>query len=528
MSQNKTINASDVLGSNWTDSVASDGSATTVTSLLENLNVSYPHGTFGELAIPNAAGPINGDGQASTGNLLVRVQMVAHRAHLRCQTLPQADYTVAVGKDNATDLLQNATIRATYALPTICLRGGREGNGSVVNFDYAFMMDAQDTENYVAKILDLHVGPYSGQYTSHYPVTPNMEAVGENGGMQYTDNPPGCPSLALIYGYLSSTDLAMSNAGNNFHAELPNATLAVQVCYQEIQNMSVNVTLQGSTMIIDPTNPPVVDETSVQNLNVPTLNAADPGDATNETAFQFRIQPHLDELTLFNNSLNPYGPSSNLSNDDSELVDNFFQGVFFGRESMPLETMTLANQTDLDNIRTGILAFYRRYMAQAMSANMRTNLTQLSAIEQQEYSAELTFQGIISNYASQERLFQHNTPKLVLQCMIGVMMAGGLLALTTMRLHKLLPGNSNPCTIWGQTSLWAGSSWCTKSPHATNTAVYDSGSENRPRVAVVDDSEARSADRAGRFRLGWWNVKAGDGRWRRRYGIDVLGADLSS
>ncbi|KAK5946742.1 hypothetical protein PMZ80_000885 [Knufia obscura] len=484
-----SVEAVDIMNASWTDSLINDGGAAIALSLTENLNLSYPQGTYGELYLPQLqlSNVTNQAGSNAEATQLFEVPLVGFRANLNCETAAPGEYN-----------------HIPAAIKLSSWRTG--GNGSELFFQYTFSIATNETETYLAKVLNLHVGPYDDVAGT---------SAGELSDSGQIDNPPGCPSLAFIYGYLGPTELAETGSDG--------ASIAVQVCYQELHSIDINATFQGPNMELPKTNVSVsANESSTQLLRVPASDSIALGTATSETAFPFRIQSHFDNsLAFFNDTSNTFGGSTN----HKTVIDRFFQGVFFGRYPMPIETLKLTSQSDFDQLQQGIQGLYRRYMAQAMSRTMRSNAESLSEAEQQERDVSLNFSGMLvsGDGASEDRLVQHQTPKLILQCMIGVMIAGGAVAVTTMQLIDLLPADANPCTIWGQMSLWAGSTWCTDSDNTEEvTTVTSSIFKHSHSQSVVVETYAPEHSIQRLFKLGWWTTRLTQGGFGRRYGIDVV------
>lgn len=170
------------------------------------------------------------------------------------------------------------------------------------------------------------------------------------------------------------------------------------------------------------------------------------------------------------------------------------------------------------------MGLYRRYMAQVVSAKMRTNLTQFTNAQVQEHSGELSFDEIITSGISKDRVVQHHAPRMILQAMMVFMLAGGILAASKMRLVDILPGTANTCTIWGQLNTWAGSRWCGE------RELQDSeGSTPAPMskieltsVSVSDIHKTGSTVYQPVLKLTWWTTKDSDGNLGRRYRLDVV------
>jgi len=202
LSQSSLLNASNVIIADWTNSVLDDGGAAILLSLVENLNSSYPSGTYEELAIPNFDISINNSTSNAGDPLEVRSSLIGYRAKLDCESADVGDYQVRI---ESSPFLQSVLINVTYPLLDNCLLGGPGGNSSQLQFikSLNFPLDANDT--YLAKMLDLHVGPYDDILG---------DSQGETVPAGNPDNPPGCPSLAFIYGYVSPENLAPNTSSS--------------------------------------------------------------------------------------------------------------------------------------------------------------------------------------------------------------------------------------------------------------------------------------------------------------------------
>lgn len=467
--QEVTFGTTGIFNTTWSNSFKSDSGATFVLGAIENLNISRPVGTYDELALPIVTLSDQDKVSSLNESSMAKVQAYVYRPELTCDILAPEDYTVAVGKTDNPDLFQNVSISARYTLPPACQKGGRQGNSSEVRFDYVFRISFDEKESYMAKLLDLHMGPYTGDYHQYYHVTPYMETVDEDWNMTYVDNPPGCPSLVLIHGFASNEQLNLANAYNNYYSVLPtdgsNArTLTVQVCYQEITRLKATLLYRGTDLTLDPTFSPDVDENSAEKLLVQS--------SENPTSFPYRIQAHLDTLQIFNDTANPWlgqGTSGIVA-----IVDDFFQAALFGHKPLPFEILKQApsSQSDQELLQKSVVSVYRYYMVQSLSLNMRVATNSLQPAQLSEYAKDLSFPGTINNGVSdfELRFIQHKTQKIILQSMIGYMTLSGILALYLMRdMRTLIPSNQNPCTIWGSTAFWTGSRWCASGDNIQET-----------------------------------------------------------
>ena len=501
------VNATDVFQAHWPNSVLDDGGAAISTSLVENLNLSFPLGTWDEIAIPLFEWQKGlQDSTISPSSLDVKMPMTGLRAKLVCESADAGGFSVSISRNR---IQQSASVNSTYLLPPVCQLGGPGGNLSTLQFRHTFTFALDQSEAYIAKLLDLHVGPYDDVFG---------DSQGETLPENNPDNPAGCPSVALIYGYLSQEDLSSS-------APTPSA-LSVQVCYQNVESLSVNTTIDISSSVPRIKESPQLNESSARQLFVLRANNNDSISTSDETAFQFRVQKHFDTaLAFFDNPRNPFSLSEV---DRVEVVDRFFQGVMFGRNNLSMSALKLVTPTEQARMFDSIHSFYRRYMAQAISSNMRVNITRLSDDELVQNTNFLTFEGQIVRGLNRSRLVQHETSKWILQGMISFMVLGGILAVTTTTFNKLLPASADPCTIWGQMSLWAGSRYCDELANSADQATELSIVDNKNKqlaVSVIEEMDSTRNQSTLHFRLGWWpNKDVTTGHTRARYGIDEVQA----
>ncbi|KAJ9661402.1 hypothetical protein H2198_001970 [Neophaeococcomyces mojaviensis] len=471
----------------WSHSVSNDSGAAVLSSLTENLNLPDSLGTFDQIAVPS----LSLDGQTVTAmNTTLEAELPVWRAHLDCESLTTSNYSVQSSQNR----IQNTvTVNATYGLPPECTRGGSNGTDSVLKFVQSFNFPTMQNNTFVGKMLDLHVGPYdpvqgSSQGESTFPGAMN-------------DNPNDCPSLAFIYGFVDM---------NGTDGSTPDS-VAVQVCYQKLQRVNATFHFLDSNFTVDSVRPPQVDEKSVEHVSNSTNVTRYVADSLHATAFQYRIQSHFDgAFSLFNTSTE--NPWSSLVAGSDPTVDNFFQGVIFGRVPIPFEYMKLENQDQKTAVDQGILAFYRRYMAKAISLNMRSASTELNKFD--NGNANDTFAMAIAPQAvATRRVVQHNSSKIVLQSMLGFMLACVVVSLLTIKLYELLPATANPCTIWGQMSILAGSNLCDGKSDELGALIDNGGSGWKGRTRV-HSGQCQSIH----AKLGWWDTNDG----AIRYGIDVV------
>jgi hypothetical protein len=394
------------------------------------------------------------------------------------------------------------------------------------------------------------------------------------------DNPPGCPSMLIFYGFLDG-----NNSTNN--------VLRSMLCNQKIQKLTTDITLSLPELKLSVEHPPAVDESTMEYLS---------SGPNGETSFWWRTEPGIDaSFRILNNSI--IDPLL-LRYDDvvpsSTKVSNFFRGAMYGMTPFPLQTLQEDDEKTRDRIFDHLHKFYRRYMAQYISANMRISTDSSAGTSRKRDGGIVdipTLDGVYTPTTGQLRLMQARTPKIVLQAMLAFMIVCAGLALYLGRYHDLIP--LNPCTIAGLLILFVDSRMCTprdvsldaskplaekQDGSSLDSLVKKDGSQNvttyeltyipnqgPPRARYQDDTESiqASVQRAestqtdisttttsmdwknprARFRLGWWNkgkfigsrhpsqqspARQGGGRYDRvlssddgqeynwRYGIDVL------
>ncbi|RVX67370.1 hypothetical protein B0A52_09151 [Exophiala mesophila] len=480
-----SVTLTDALDVSWNDSAINDRSASVFSSLTESLNLPYPKNTYDELAFPSFSIPSLRSNVSVLDTSELALTIPAFRANLDCTHLEKGEFNVS-SDFNSRILTASASVQAHFPLPPSCPFGGPLGNESFI--EVVLRIGFAQNSSYIGKLLDLHVGPYD-------PIL--GESFGESNAKIQRDNPAGCPTIALVYGFVDIEDESRTS-------------VSTMMCYQQVQELNVNLTITLPSMEVSTTKPPIPDESSMKLLSSST---------DGETTFPYRIQRHMDQsLSLFNQT--KYA-SANLADSP---VDSFFQGVLFGQH--PLPESTLVGSQNQKRIMSAINAFYRRYMAQAISNNMRVarnaDISPTVLVDTESSSLE----GQITDFSGLHRLVQHKGSKLALQIMLSVMTLLGALACALTRLRDLVP--HNPCTIFGVASLLAGSRLC---------------SDENGELLREDENENTSSTQEPRHRLGWWdenNSAPSDStpftnstelesegaeslqRRRYRYGIDVI------
>ena len=511
-----------------------DDAATAVSSLIESANLSYPQFTYDELAFPTL-NTITG----SSGDVAFTVP--ALRAELVCEELPwetsNASMVWTYYKTFGTPAI---TFNVTVPLPESCHYGSCFGNESTIRVTLLPTSTKGSTNTtYYAQAIDLHTGPWHAS-------DEDCDIFFEEDGTVNPDQPinqPGCPSILLLYGYFDGKDHSKS-------------TWTSMLCEQRVQqvNTSLVMSLPEKNILLD--QPPIPDESTATYL--------DSGD-NGEKAFGWWLSPNMEySYVIFNESaihpilLEGETSISNSLNDFS----NFFRGAFFGKTPLQLETLQKNDTESKALIFEHVQMFYRRYMAQYFSSNLRVLETTEPQKRDDNIVSSSTTIGSFTPSAGVPRLVQHRTPKIVLQAMLAFMFVCAVLALWLGKYHKLVLWN--PCTIAGVMVLFAGSKMC-EVEHATGTSTvlapqqaasmgdwdashgttYEMVNFSKPRPSNRDKDAAETLQEplvsasgqgwkngSAAFRLGWWRSGVFTGpkrgldaeneviKWR--YGIDMM------
>ncbi|KAK5081199.1 hypothetical protein LTR05_007993 [Lithohypha guttulata] len=410
-----------------------DNAATAVSSLIESVTLAYPQFTHDGLAFPTLNDITGSDG-------IVTVDVPALRAELVCEELPwEMSNASIVWQYYKSTGYTAINFNVTVPLPDSCHYGSCFGNESTIQPYLTATTPAETTNtSYYAQAIDLHTGPWRANEEDCYIF---FEPSG-NVNADQPINQPGCPSMLLAYGYFDGNDHSKS-------------TWTSMLCEQRVQQVDTSLTLTLPDKEIPLSSPPIpIESTAIY------LGNGDNG----EQNFGWWLSPSMEySYVVFNESaIDPIlleGETS-VSNDSPDF-SNFFRGAFFGRTPLPLETLQRNDTASRALIFDHIQMFYRRYMAQYISANMRvlgdTTGTQSRKRDDRIVNSS-SITGSFTPDTGVPRLVQHRTPKTIIQAMLAFMLVSAVLALRLGRFHGLVLWN--PCTIAGVMVLFAGSKMC--------------------------------------------------------------------
>lgn len=447
--------AQDSWNMSFHQALSTDKGAALVSSLIETANLSYPAFTFDELAFPTL--DLNGSDD-SAGNVsagLVDARVPALRAELQCTEIPfdLFNYTLSWNSHYA---FPQITFGGQVPLPDHCQLGSVYGNESSVSTSLTgggwWTGDGYNV-TYVAQAMDVHVGAWPGD-DNHIAYS----EIGNLADANQPDNPPGCPSMLIMYGFLDG-------------ANLNNSVFRSMLCDQKIQKLSAEITLSLPELQLSVDHPPIVDESTAEYMS---------SGPNGETSFWWRTEPGTDSsFQVLNTSvLDPLLLEFDKGVSSFSIISGFFRGAMYGMTPFPLETLQKDDKDTRDRIFDHIHKFYRRYMAQYISANMRTAPEAPAGASRKRDGGTIDNPEMAGSYTpttGELRLMQARTPKIVIQAMLGFMVVCAGLALALGKTHDLVPWN--PCTIAGLLILFVDSRMC--APLATSRDFSDAQTYNQ-------------------------------------------------
>ena len=163
-------------------------------------------------------------------------------------------------------------------------------------------------ESYGGIVLDLHVAPSFGDSL-------DFQSYGDGAGNSEADNPPGCPSIGIIFGYFTVGDNSNTNA-------------TALICSQLMEEVQTDAHFLLPSLDLDPSNPPIPHESTVKSL------------ANQTAALPYRIQVAFDSEVTAHNSTGESQAGSPMA------LDPFFETLFYGQESIDPASLVGSHNTD--------------------------------------------------------------------------------------------------------------------------------------------------------------------------------------
>lgn len=438
-------------------STESDGGAGGIFNLIEHSNASYPALTYDELVFPNidlsSLGSEALKQLSESEQITLQVSIPAVRASLNCTLVPRDAFVLTNPLPPVAEpdtKCPNSLVSFNVSLPASCLRFLDKDNNTATEIPFENVLQhvcpGGSSDNiYQQTFLNGVGGAINGTFDD--PQTGSTLGAGSN--------PPGCPSLAFLSGFY----VVNSTSTENFTA---------MTCIQGLEQVQTSTTFTIFNTSIQISSAPTVDESTALWLT-----------AFNSTYW----------ITYFSTFDEFYPDNYNI------LGENFYQQVTFGPGGIPANELTGPSNTD--RFVAATQHTYRRYMAQLINSNMRQPLSAAEASDSNSHSHPATISNI-----TVLRLKQNTTSALILQVLLGVMLACGLFVYGWRNIRHVLP--HCPWSIAGTMSLLAGSSMLENIP---------------PGAEFMSEKELEGVFEGYLFSLGWW---AGG---KRRFGVDIGEAD---
>ncbi|KAI9881166.1 MAG: hypothetical protein M1830_007144 [Pleopsidium flavum] len=481
-----SLQQGDFFNWNHVDLSLDDKFAGVITDLIVYSNTSYPQWTYDNLVFPSLTPSSANNATSSNDSASVVVTVPAIRGSLSCSAVPPTSIKVSARGALPSCTTCNDLVELDYQvfLPSnLCGLDAKNLNmtGQTLSWSHSYAVPNDSSQVYAGLGTDL-------QWAQEYITG---EGVVAPGSTYSTDNyMSGCPSFAFSLGTANAGTRTNKTMGDGL-AWTSQQDINFMICHQQLEQVMTNVSLSYPDLRVIRTSPPVPLES--------TATVIIKGNTDN----WFHIS-----LNTFINALQDLGTSVTGRNG----INGFIQALVWGKNGIPIEQ--LYNNGDVSTtLTTAANRIYGQYIAQAISANMRTTVPPISQDPSlPNNQTHPTYTATLSQ--PYQRLQQNRGPKIALQVMLSFMAVCAIATHILMETARVVP--HNPCSIAGMMSLLADSELC-----GTRT-LFPKGSEWK------SDAELRreSIYEGLLFRIGWWekvDEGMGNGQGRRRvYGIDVV------
>lgn len=451
-----------------------DGFAGTVTDLIQYWNISYPQWTYDNLVFPSLKELSVNNSISSNQSASMLITVPAIRGSLECSALPAESIQIeAQGAlpncSDCNDLVQiNYKTNLSYSL---CAH--KVSNLTQATWSQTYAVPNDSSIVYAGMGTNLQWG--EGEIMGDGAVEPVV-----NGPIDtfnpYTDNSySGCPSFAFSLG-TASAGIKTKKQVIDGQIWKSYSNISIMYCYQLLEQVMTNVTFSYPGFTINGTTPPVPLEDTARMI-------------TNSTDAEHWFDISINTLV---NTLEDVGVGVKGRN----WINPFIQALVWGKDGIPLDE--LHSNGNMSILNAAASKLYGQYIAQAISANMRTAILEPGQTSP-AYNVTLSY--------LKQRLQQKRSPKIALQVMLAFMVVCAIGAYAISDRKQVLP--HNPCSIAGAMSLLAESEMC------------------ETRKVIPEGSEWKSNKKLRRegvfsgwsFRMGWWNEAGGE--MERRFGIDI-------
>ena len=491
--QNIVIKQIDNFNFTHVDLSLNDKFAGSITNLITYWNLSYPHWTFDNLVFPSMAMASPGLGSFNASQTAtISATIPAFRGVLDC-SLVLADYVSSIsalgntpsdcqGYDTTIDVIgggiEDGTVQIKYSIDLpYRLCAGRVSNATKANWLQTYITPNDSTSVYNGIGTGLRWEWDSGVISGNGPEEASVDGV-EDIFTPITDNVlPSCPSVSISLGTANAGLKTDKMIEHNCHVEWESqSNIDITYCYQRLERVMANVTFLYPGFIITDVIPL---EDTTQNVSAPDTTLKD-----SEYWLDLSISSLLKSLQV--NGVAMTGPNN---------LGSFMEALVWGKDGVSLEELYNPQNTTL--LIAAANRLYGRYLAQALSQNMRSTIA--------DPSQPLDIYNATFSYSTQ-RLQQNRLPKVVLQVMLAFMTlcALGVWVIFSKDVKEVLP--HNPCSIAGTMSLLADSKLVRE--YIREGTEWDSG------VALRHE---KGWERM-RLRMGWWD--------KEDEGVPVFGIDV--
>lgn len=514
VSKNQTVSLQQADFFNWThvDLSRDDEFAGSATNLLTYENMPYPQWTYNNLVLPSLTASSADISAPINGSESIVVKVPAIRGSLsNCSAVPSKSINIttmgsSLGCEDCDD-----SVRLNYSMALPYSLCGSDSENHTATWIQEFTAPNDSSIVYIGKgtALQWHREEIDGKGTAlqwnHDEIDGNgvvIPRVARSGSYQIDNSIPSCPSFSYSLG-MANVGTKIGNSTYNPLGIISNSTktkvlrnsawsfkqnITIVYCYQRLEQVMTNVTFSYPDFMINNTAPPIPFEETATVIT------------QNNTQHWFDIS-----MNAFLSSLQSL-PLSIIGRND---VDSFIQALTWGHSGVPLDE--LYSNGDISTLTAAANRLYGQYIAQAISANMRTTIPPKSTIynvnqQQSNYTAILL--------QTAKRLQQNRGPKIALQAMLGFLTVCAMATHFMVDTKKVVP--HNPCSIAGMMSLLAESEMC------KTREVIPEGAEWKCEKELKKDGVFTGF----MFQMGWSETDEdtlGEGGERRRvFGIDII------
>ncbi|KEY67564.1 hypothetical protein S7711_08962 [Stachybotrys chartarum IBT 7711] len=416
--QNVTVAQTDAFALSGVDLSYSDNHASAIDGLITYLNLNYTQWTHENLVF-NHLNQTTVSVTNSSDIISLSASVPAARARLNCTAIPVTDRIITYVEDE-----QSSGIGIAAGMAQIWQTiEGRAWVGLNTAFRYLDWCESSPSRN------TTH-GDWMQYYEIPNDTTPSY--IGRASVMIGIDSletsSHGCPSFAVTLGKITASP---ERRGNRTSWDF-DYDVATVMCYQNLEQVTTNVTWELPDIVLKEDAPPQPDESSIH-----LLRNAD-GSARHDFVVNAWLA-RMDDVT-FNRTIPGPGGQSPMNNH----IDQFINAMVFGKHGRPLQSR--AGEANSGHIAEAANDLYGAYMAQAISLNMRSDTNP-------DGSALASYSGQV-RLANRQRLQQNMAPNIALQVMLGVMAVCAIVTRLLLQVWAVLPHNL--CSIAGAASMLAG------------------------------------------------------------------------